>query len=140
MGRNTPIIETSPATSHRMSRVRTRNTDPEIRVRRCLHKLGYRFRLHRRSLPGQPDIVLPRFRTVIFVHGCFWHQHVDCKRSRLPKSRQAYWKSKLENNAKRDVENATKLTDLGWNAVIVWECETRPETKLNALLLEYLVH
>jgi DNA mismatch endonuclease (patch repair protein) len=108
-----------------MRAVKSGNTQPEITVRRYLHKLGYRFRLHRRDLPGVPDIVLPRLKKVIFVHGCFWHGH-SCKRgSRVPKTRREYWQEKIERNRVRDAEHLRKLQGLGWEAIEVWECELR---------------
>lgn len=107
-----------------MARVRQKNTAPELVVRRVLHRLGYRFRLHRRALPGTPDIVLPKFRLAIFVHGCFWHRHPGCVRSTTPKSRIAYWMAKFEANVARDAEKEQRLRELGWQVFVVWECET----------------
>lgn len=110
-----------------MSRVRGKDTGPELTVRRLVHALGYRFRLHRRELPGTPDLVFPSRRKAIFVHGCFWHRHPDpdCKLARLPKSRQEFWKPKLERNRARDLEKEAALKGLGWDAMTVWECELR---------------
>ena len=106
-----------------MASVRAENTRPEIAVRRLVHRLGYRFRLHRRNLPGTPDIVLPKYRAAIFVHGCFWHQH-DCRRGRrLPASNQTYWGPKLARNVARDATAKATLGQLGWRVLIVWECE-----------------
>jgi DNA mismatch endonuclease (patch repair protein) len=111
-----------------------------MHIRRILHAMGYRYRLHRRDLPGRPDIVFPSRRKAIFVHGCFWHRHSDsaCKLARLPKSRLDFWLPKLEANATRDVGNQRKLLDLGWTFLIIWECELndRPaiETKLKAFV------
>jgi DNA mismatch endonuclease (patch repair protein) len=109
----------------RMSLVRSRDTKPEITVRKALHALGYRFRLHRRDLPGRPDVVLPRHRIALFVHGCFWHRHPDptCKRARLPKTRVDFWETKLTANRNRDLRCQTELRRLGWRVAIVWECE-----------------
>lgn len=122
---------TDPARSHQMSLVRSKDTKPELVVRRLLHALGFRFRLHRRDLPGCPDIVLPRHKTVVFVHGCFWHQHDDpsCWRSRMPKTRQEFWGRKLNANVERDSRNVAELIELGWNIVVVWECETSPRKR-----------
>jgi len=106
-----------------MSRIRGVDTKPEIIVRSILHRAGFRFRLHVKRLPGKPDIVLPKHRTVVFVNGCFWHRH-DCGRFRMPKSNTDYWKDKFDKNAARDKRNAASLRDLGWKVVIVWECET----------------
>lgn len=100
-----------------------RNTSPEIIVRRMLHAMGYRFRLHRRDLPGSPDVVLPGRRVAIQVHGCFWHQHEGCRRATLPKTRRDYWLPKLMANKARDHDAERRLADLGWHVEVVWECE-----------------
>jgi DNA mismatch endonuclease (patch repair protein) len=104
-----------------MAQVHSTDTKPEMRVRKALHAAGFRFRLHRRDLPGCPDIVLPRYKTVVFVHGCFWHWH-GCKRSRMPSSNTDYWRRKIAGNIERDKQSQEKLTQLGWRVVIVWEC------------------
>ena len=111
--------------SERMSRVKGRDTGPEWAVRRLVHGLGYRYRLHRKDLPGCPDLVFPSRRKVIFVHGCFWHRHPDpaCKFARLPKSRLEFWVPKLERNRARDLHSQAQLIDMGWQIMIVWECE-----------------
>jgi DNA mismatch endonuclease, patch repair protein len=110
-----------------MARIRGSNTQPELAVRSLLHRLGYRFRLQRRDLPGTPDIVMPARKVVVFVHGCFWHGHW-CKRTKMPKSRVDYWNEKIEGNRRRDVRKRRKLRSLGWKVVVVWECELkRPE-------------
>jgi len=115
----------SPASrSALMSRIGSKNTAPELIVRRLLHRLGYRFRLHRKELPGTPDIVLPGRKTVIFVHGCFWHAH-GCKIGRPPKTRPEFWGPKLARNRERDEDKAAKLVEMGWEVVTVWQCETR---------------
>jgi len=106
-----------------MRAVRNRNTKPEIRVRSTLHRAGYRFRLHRRDLPGSPDIVLPRYLTAIFVHGCFWHGHEGCRRSKLPSTRTGFWQSKIERNKERDAVARMALIELGYRVVTLWECE-----------------
>jgi DNA mismatch endonuclease (patch repair protein) len=106
-----------------MSRIRNRDTRPEMALRRLVHGMGYRFRLHARDLPGRPDLVLPRHRAVIFMHGCFWHRHPGCPLARMPKSRLDFWRPKLEGNRKRDLANLEKLEGLGWRALVVWECE-----------------
>jgi len=118
-----------------MGRIVSKDTLPEIRVRSIIHRLGYRFRLHSKDLPGKPDIVLPKWKTVILVHGCFWHGH-DCCEGHLPKSNSAYWVPKLERNRKRDLENAEKLRQLGWKRLVVWECETGSLKKLEDRLRE----
>ena len=107
--------------SELMAKIRGRNTQPELIVRSLVHRLGYRFRLHDRKLPGQPDIVLPRHGKIILVHGCFWHQHTGC--ARLPKSRQEYWLPKLEQNRARDTKNLRALRRLGWQVLVLWECQ-----------------
>ncbi|MCD1624663.1 very short patch repair endonuclease [Seohaeicola saemankumensis] len=112
--------------SRRMSLVRGRDSKPEMLVRRLTHALGYRYRLHRRDLPGRPDLVFGPRRKVIFIHGCFWHRHPDpaCKLARLPKSRQDFWRPKLEGNRARDERINEALTTMGWNVLEIWECET----------------
>jgi len=109
-----------------MSKVHSANTTPEIRVRRLLHRSGYRFRLHRQDLPGKPDIVLPKYKTVIFVHGCFWHGCPTCRHARVrPQANAEYWNKKLDRNLTRDKENQVRLEELGWRVLVIWECETR---------------
>ena len=120
--------------SWNMSRIRSRDTSPEITVRKMLHRLGYRFRLHVRSLPGTPDIVLPKYRTVIFVNGCFWHRHQGCRRCTMPSTRVEYWKKKFERNVEKDKMNLQAVKKLGWNPVVVWECEIRDMEKLESKL------
>jgi DNA mismatch endonuclease (patch repair protein) len=116
--------------SEHMRRIRKTDTKPEVRVRRVAHALGYRFRLHRRDLPGTPDLVFPRLRKAILVHGCFWHQHEGCRLARMPKARPEYWKPKLERNRARDKEARRALEAAGWRVLTIWECET---TDLEAL-------
>lgn len=113
-----------------MSLVRGKNTTPELAVRRLVHGLGFRFRLHAADLPGRPDLVFPRLRKVIFVHGCFWHGHRKCSKSRLPKSRTAYWKAKLDANKARDTRNLADIRALGWGSLVVWQCELKAQAKL----------
>lgn len=120
--------------SYVMSRIRKTDTKPEMMVRRLLHRLGYRFRLHRADLPGNPDIVLPKHHTVIFVHGCFWHQH-SCRLGKLPKSNKNYWVPKLRGNKRRDTGNRRALRRLGWKVLVVWECQVQDEAKLRQKLL-----
>lgn len=110
-----------------MAKVRSKNTKPEMRVRRLVHGMGYRYRLHATDLPGRPDLVFRPRRKVIFVHGCFWHQHAGCARSRMPKSpeRRDYWRAKLNGNAHRDYRNETALQKMGWCFLVIWECQTR---------------
>jgi DNA mismatch endonuclease, patch repair protein len=111
--------------SWNMSQIRSKNTGPEIVVRSLLHSLGYRFRLHKRDLPGKPDIVLKKFKTIVFCHGCFWHQHEGCKRASSPKTNQDYWLPKLKRNKERFDFVKKELTELGWKVIVVWECEIK---------------
>ncbi|AFG36965.1 very short patch repair endonuclease [Spirochaeta africana] len=106
-----------------MSRIKSKDTTPEMRVRTILHRSGFRYRLHVNKLPGVPDIVLPRYNTVVFVNGCFWHRHADCKRCTFPNSNEEYWKKKFDNTMERDQRNINALQGLGWNVIIIWECE-----------------
>lgn len=109
--------------SYVMSRVASKNTKPELLVRSYLHRCGFRFRIHARRLPGNPDIVLPKHRTVIFVHGCFWHRHQDCTRATIPASRVDFWRDKFEKNIARDQKNQALLRGKDWRVFLVWECE-----------------
>lgn len=108
-----------------MSRVRSKNTTPELRVRKVAHALGLRFRLHRIDLPGKPDLVFPKFRTVIFVHGCFWHRHPECLKASTPKTSSEMWQAKFKRNVERDAENIAELSALGWRVAVIWECQTK---------------
>ena len=116
---------TSQRRSWNMSRIRATNTKPELLVRSLIHKMGYRYRLHVRELPGCPDIVLPRLKCVVFVHGCFWHQHRGCALAYCPKTRKAFWRSKFKGNVARDRKQLHALAELGWRVLVVWECELR---------------
>ena len=115
-----------------MSRIRSRDTKPEKFVRSVVHRLGYRFRLHRKDLPGKPDMVLPRHKAVIFVHGCFWHWHPDpnCRLATMPRSNVEYWKPKLARNRARDQETVEKLEAEGWRVLVVWECQLKNQVEL----------
>jgi DNA mismatch endonuclease (patch repair protein) len=124
--------------SERMSRVRSKDTKPELVVRRLVHRLGFRYRLHDRKLPGQPDMVFAGKKSVIFVHGCFWHRHKDCSLCRLPKSKLEFWKPKLEENRRRDSRNERKLRKEGWRVLVVWECEVADHEGLKSRILEFL--
>ena len=126
--------------SRNMSRIRSKDTSPEMAVRRIVHGLGFRYRLHRKDLPGKPDLTLPRLKKVIFVHGCFWHQHDDpkCKIVRKPKSRKDYWYPKLRRNVERDREHQKRLKKLGWQFILIWECEVENTSKLTRKLSEFL--
>jgi DNA mismatch endonuclease (patch repair protein) len=122
-----PDIVSVATRSRMMSGIRGRDTKPELAVRRFLHSHGLRYRLHARELPGRPDIVLPRHRTVVCVHGCCWHRHEGCRFAYRPKSRQEFWEPKLDGNAARDARDQQRLRDLGWRVEVVWECEVEPE-------------
>lgn len=126
--------------SARMSRVRGKDTKPEMLVRRLLHGMGYRYRLHARDIPGAPDVVFRGRRKAIYVHGCFWHRHPDpdCKLARLPKSRREFWVPKLEGNRRRDLENQQRLIDMGWDYLLVWECEVGDADGLTRALRDFL--
>jgi DNA mismatch endonuclease (patch repair protein) len=116
--------------SWNMSRIRSGNTKPEMIVRSVLHRMGYRFMLHRKDLPGKPDIVLPKYNTVIFVHGCYWHRHEGCKYAYNPKSRIDFWQKKFKSNVERDKKNRMALEELGWNVKVIWECEIKNQETL----------
>lgn len=121
-----------------MSRVKSADTSPELAVRSMVHRLGYRFRLHRRDLPGAPDLVFPRYKKVVFVHGCFWHGHACPRGGRIPASNRDYWLAKMERNRIRDGENEARLRELGWAVLTVWECELREPEAVSARLVDFL--
>ena len=116
---------TAKRRSEIMSNIRAKGMKPEMAIRRLTHAMGYRYQLHRKDLPGKPDLVFPGRRKVIFMHGCFWHQHPDttCRIARLPQSNQHYWLPKLERNVARDAEHQTQLAELGWDVLVIWECD-----------------
>ncbi|MDG3601871.1 very short patch repair endonuclease [Pseudomonas aeruginosa] len=120
-----------------MKQVKQQNTKPELAVRSLIHRLGFRFRLHRRNLPGTPDIVFPSRRVAIFVHGCFWHGH-DCKRGRPPKTRPEFWMPKLAANKARDARKSEELSALGWHVAVVWQCELDNPEALSDRLVQLL--
>ncbi|PKB14108.1 T/G mismatch-specific endonuclease [Novosphingobium kunmingense] len=126
--------------SRMMSGIRGKNTQPEMLVRRVLHAMGYRYRLHARELPGKPDIVFRRRRIAIFVHGCFWHRHPDpaCRLARMPKSRVDFWQPKLEGNRARDEANVAALEAMGWKVLLVWECQLRDREQLGNMLRRFI--
>jgi DNA mismatch endonuclease, patch repair protein len=126
--------------SERMSLIKAKNTGPELTVRRIAHALGYRFRLHRRDLPGRPDLVFPRLKATIFVHGCFWHRHPDpnCHLARMPKSRVRFWRNKLEGNRQRDLRKQQELANQGWRVLILWECELKDRAAIAQKLRSFL--
>ena len=120
-----------------MAAVKSRDTTPEISIRKALHSLGYRFRLHRKDLPGKPDIVLPKHMTCIFVHGCFWHQHSGCKRATVPENNREFWKEKFVKNLRRDEEARKALKILGWKVLVVWECEIKAEKSFEKIMRRF---
>jgi DNA mismatch endonuclease (patch repair protein) len=122
---------------HVMRSIRKINTSPEIAVRRIIHGLGFRYRLHVRGLPGTPDIVLSRLRKIVLVHGCFWHQHAGCRLARLPRGRPEYWVPKLARNRQRDKASEKALRTLGWEVLIIWECQVRQDDKLRSELTSF---
>ena len=124
--------------SWNMGRIKSGNTAPELLVRSILHRAGYRFRLHRKDLPGTPDIVLPRLRVAIFVHGCFWHRHLHCKFAYTPKSRAEFWESKFQSNVARDQRTVRELESLGWAVIVVWECDLHDPEALRECLVGQL--
>ena len=135
-----PAIEMKPPLdrSALMARVGPKDSKPEMAIRRLLHRLGYRYRLHRRDLPGTPDICFPSRRKAIFVHGCFWHRHEGCRRTTTPKTRAAFWKEKFRQNVARDQRKMAALRGLGWNVLVVWECEADGSPVLERRLMDFL--
>lgn len=129
----TDIVD--PATRSRMmAAIRGKDTKPEMIVRQFLHGKGFRYRLHVKELPGKPDIVLPKYDAVVFVHGCFWHHHTNCKSAQMPKSNSVFWRNKIMSNVTRDSLNVARLESLGWRTIVVWECEVRD--RLNHIVKE----
>lgn len=124
--------------SRRMSLVRSKGTKPEMFVRKLVYGMGYRYRLHRRDLPGAPDLVFFSRKAVIFVHGCFWHRHDDCSLARLPKSRLDFWRPKLDGNRERDKQKVAELEALGWSVLVIWECELSDENGLLDRIMRFL--
>lgn len=120
--------------SWNMSRIRSKDTIPEMHVRSALHRAGYRFRLHVKDLPGKPDIVMPKYKTVIFVHGCFWHRHKGCSRAATPSTNQEYWKQKFKRNVERDKREQAELKKLGWKVIVVWECKVDDFAKIKSMI------
>ena len=124
--------------SANMRKIRSKDMAPEMAVRRLVHGLGFRFRLHRPDLPGRPDIVMPRHRKIVFVHGCFWHLHEGCREGRIPASRREYWEPKLNRNSARDTKHLAELEAAGWKCLVVWECETKDPSTLRGKLRQFL--
>jgi len=133
-------MDTVPADkrSEIMRRITSKGTKPEIQVRRLVYCLGFRYRLHKKELPGNPDLVFSKRKKLIFVHGCFWHQHDGCKSSHIPKTRKEYWAPKLARTIRRDKENQAKLRDLGWDILVIWECQVRDIEKLTEKIKTFL--
>jgi DNA mismatch endonuclease Vsr len=124
--------------SENMRRIRSKDTTPELTVRRLVHSLGYRYRLHRKDIPGKPDLVFLGRKKVIFVHGCFWHQHPGCNEGRLPKTNKDYWQPKLERNVARDSAAQEQLASLGWDVLVLWECEIKEIERVRRVLIDFL--
>lgn len=124
--------------SKRMSLIRGTGTAPEMKLRRLVHRMGFRYRLNVKDLPGKPDLVFPSRHAVIFMHGCFWHRHKGCKLARLPKSKLDFWEPKLEANRKRDSRNQRRLEDLGWRVLVVWECQMTDADRVSVVVKEFL--
>lgn len=116
-----------------MSHVKSKNTKPEVLVRRFLFAHGFRFRLYRKDLPGKPDIVLPKYKTAIFINGCFWHGHENCKYAKLPETNHEFWLTKINGNIQRDITTSSKLAEMGWRVFTIWQCELKPKTIENTL-------
>lgn len=127
-----------PQRSRIMRAVGSKNTGPELKVRRLVHALGYRFRLHRKDLPGSPDLVFPGRKAVIFVHGCFWHGHNCPRGAREPKTNVSYWRAKIQRNVSRDLQTLEKLSDQGWRSLTIWECELRNSAAVAITLKAFL--
>lgn len=124
--------------SERMSRIRGKDSTPEMKLRRLVHGLGFRYRLHSKALPGTPDLVFPAKHAVIFMHGCFWHRHEGCKLARLPKSRLDFWEEKLESNKRRDLCHHQQLFELGWRVLVVWECQLNDTANVSRIVQDFL--
>jgi DNA mismatch endonuclease (patch repair protein) len=123
-------VVTPAVRSRMMAGIKGMNTQPEIAVRRALHKAGFRFRLHRGDLPGKPDLIFPRYRTVVFVHGCFWHSHPRCRFASIPATNAEWWREKFRKNRLRDRKQQRALATLGWRVLVIWECEISDPRKL----------
>ena len=132
---------TAEERSRNMAAIRSQDMKPELAVRKLAHRLGFRFRLHCKDLPGKPDLVFPRYKAVIFVHGCFWHQHpkAGCLDAKQPKSNSVYWGPKLARNAERDAKNRASLEQQGWRVLVIWECETKDAARLASAIRDFLM-
>jgi len=124
--------------SERMSLIRCTGSAPEMKLRRLVHRMGFRYRLHVKELPGKPDLVFPARNAVIFMHGCFWHRHKGCRLARLPKSKLGFWKPKLEANKERDLRNQQQLESMGWRVLVIWECEMADVEHVSIIIREFL--
>jgi DNA mismatch endonuclease (patch repair protein) len=131
---------TAERRSWNMSRIRSRDTAPERQLRSLLHRSGFRFRLHDQRLPGRPDIVLPKYGTAVFVHGCFWHRHEGCRNATTPSTRPEFWREKFEGNVRRDEASRAALEDAGWNVITVWECELKSNAEAVLSTLRRKLH
>ena len=129
------LYKVSKERSKNMAAIKSKNTNPEIKVRKLLHSLGYRFRLHKKELLGSPDIVLKKYKTVVFVHGCFWHRHKECKYATNPKTREEFWNKKFLSNIERDIKVRERIKAAGWKSIVVWECELKDIQKLKKRLI-----
>ncbi|MFP5436576.1 MAG: very short patch repair endonuclease [Bacteroidia bacterium] len=134
-------VHSEKTRSYNMSRIRSKDTKPELVVRKFLFSKGFRYRIHDKKLPGKPDIILPKYKTVIFIHGCFWHGHENCKYFVLPKTRTEWWLNKINSNSTRDIVNLMLLQEMGWKTIILWECELKKNSVENTLfnLLNQLI-
>lgn len=126
-------VHSKETRSYNMSRIRSKDTKPEMLVRKFLHKNGFRYRLYVKTLPGKPDIVLPKYKTVIFIHGCFWHGHEGCKKAALPTTRREWWEEKIGRNIKNDINTEAALKAANWNIIIIWQCELRTDWQTQLL-------
>ena len=124
--------------SERMSKIRSKDSTPEMKLRSLVHGMGFRYRLHVKDLPGKPDLVFPARHAIIFMHGCFWHRHGECKLARMPKSRLDFWQEKLEANRQRDLIHRQQLLELGWNILVVWECQLNDTANVARIIQEFL--
>ena len=131
-------VHTKKQRSKNMAAIRSKNTKPEITVRKTMYKMGLRYRLHRKDLPGKPDIVLGPVKLALFVNGCFWHRHVNCKYAYNPKTRKNFWNKKFTDTIKRDIKNNIELEKLGWKSVVIWECETQDQDFLREKILKII--
>lgn len=136
---NSADQEPSPARSRNMARIRSQDTAPELALRSLMHRAGYRFRVHKRGLPGTPDLYLAKYNTAVFVHGCFWHGHQGCRRATIPKTRTSFWKKKIERNKQRDAAVMAQLKNIGIRTIVVWQCELKDQSLLLEKLEKFLV-